>query len=64
MEKNVAKWSEHKELREKEHHYIWTWHENVNDILRFSLDTECTQVDTSNPDSGDVEAPDGPSRGS
>ena len=45
-------------------HYIWTQYENVNDILRFSLDRKFSTVDTANPDSGDVEAPDGPSQGS
>jgi hypothetical protein len=31
--------------------------------LRFSLDRKFSSVDTAIPDSGDVEAPDGPSRG-
>jgi hypothetical protein len=38
-------------------------YENVNHILRFSLDRKFSSVDTSSPDSGDVEAPNGPSRG-
>jgi len=38
-------------------------YENVNHILRFSLDRNFASVDTAHPDSGDVEAPHGPSRG-
>jgi hypothetical protein len=38
-------------------------YENVNHILRFSLDRKFTNVDTANPDSGDVEAPHGPRSG-
>jgi len=36
------------------------WYENVNHILRFSLDRKFADVDTAIPDSGDVEAPGGP----
>ena len=47
----------------KQDHYRLTSCENALYILRFSLDRNFASVDTAHPDSGDVEAPHGPSRG-
>jgi hypothetical protein len=49
--------------RREPHHKIWTYKEKVSQILRFSLDSIRTRDDTAHPDSGDVEAPDGPESG-